>query len=264
MPFSKLKPRHEQIDFVFVTEHRWSETLTDPVTLTSLREGREELATLVIDLVEDVFKEALGKDYDATDGFKWLRSEGKTWLAELTDEAFTQFLAHRHEAPTSTASYPPELDESIADICARHGLQLREKGKLIEDGGKQERVIKDFFVNLICQKVRRKDSGKAVDRDTVLGWFKELDQANESSRFALAAKKVITARPGGAEALSLKYAQALVKTAGVYWTQALGRFCVFDCTLTLARSSRPMASCSPTIRFAGSSRANSPGRSVTP
>ena len=71
MPAGKLKRLYEKNDYVFVTEHRWTETLTDTVTITSLRQGREELAVLALDLGESVFNEVLGKDYDAAELFKW-------------------------------------------------------------------------------------------------------------------------------------------------------------------------------------------------
>jgi hypothetical protein len=227
LPSSKLTHQYAKTDYVFVTEHRWTETVTDPVTFTSLRQGREELATLGIDIGQDVFNEVLGQWYDATELVKWLRSDGKAWLAELTDYAFVQLLAARNAKSPRLDDFPRDILEGLADICARYGLQFRENGKLIEDDKKLERVWEDFLVGLICQKVRDKKTGKPVSRETARAWLVELngpkakDPNPGANRFETAAKKVIKDKYGGEQAVAAKATLALIKVAGVYWSNPL-------------------------------------------
>jgi hypothetical protein len=114
-------------DYVFVREFRWRETLTDVVKFEEMRSAREQLADLLIDFGRDSFDEAYGRDYDINGLVSWLRTEGKTWLAELTDYAYLHAAARKGRAAFS------ENVHGMAEICARHGLALQANGKYLGD-----------------------------------------------------------------------------------------------------------------------------------
>jgi hypothetical protein len=235
LPAGKLARRYERVDFVFVAEHRWAETLTDTVTYPGLRQGREELANLGIAISEDIFQEALGSEYDAAALFKWLRTDGKAWLAEVTDYAFVEFLTLKSGSLPPDKDVATQIGNGLADICARYGLELRAQGKLLANQ-EASKAVEEFFVNLVCRHVRHKDSGKPVDRETVLGWLAELNDKKKSApgqprRFEAAAQKVIKTKYGGEEALMLRAAPSILKITGVYWVDPLN-FHIFDYTFT--------------------------------
>ena len=117
LPSGKLVRRHERVDYVLAVEDRWAETLSDTVTLVAFRQGCDELADLGIQIGEDVFQEALGKDYEATALFQWLRTEGKAWLADLTDYAYMERLALRPLSGHANAELPQDVLNSLVEIC---------------------------------------------------------------------------------------------------------------------------------------------------
>jgi hypothetical protein len=237
MPTAKLARDYKKIDCVFVTDHRWQEKATDTVTIASLRQGREELTVLGIDLGEAVFNEVLGKDYDATELLKWLRSDGKAWLTELTDYAFMHFLARRDLAPQNVKDVPVDILNGLADICDRYGLRLRENGQFIMDEKKLAHVAENFAYDLVSQKVVRRDTKKPVDRETLAAWAAELrkemkkaDAKDSPGRFEVAALKVIKDKFGFKEVAEAKAGAALLKIAGVH---AFGEGRAFDFDLTV-------------------------------
>jgi hypothetical protein len=235
LPSGKLARRYERVDYVFVVEHRWAETLTDTVTYPGLRQGREELADFAIRLAEDIFQEALGKDYDATALFKWLRTDGKAWLADVTDYAFVQVLTLKGGTLPPDAELAEAIINGFADICARYGLELRAHGKLLAEP-ELKKATEEFAINLLCRNIRRKDTGKPVDKETVLAWLAELNDPKKvppgkPQIFEPAAKKVIQTKYGGEEVLLLRVAPSLFKITGAYWIDPL-HFHMFDYKFT--------------------------------
>lgn len=234
---ARLDRQYTKSDFVFVTEHRWGESLTDTVTIASLRQGREELLVLGLDLGEAVFQEVLGKEYDASELLKWLRSDGKAWVTELTDYAFMHYLAPRSARdPKSLKEVPPDVLQGLADICDRYGLHLRDKGEFIMDEAKLYKVAEDFAFKL-GQKIRRRDTNKPVDRETLLAWLDELQKESKKKddkappgRFEAAALKVVKEKYGFKEVLEAKAGASLLKVAGVHLLAGARKF---DVTLTL-------------------------------
>src|SRR5438874_2000432 len=78
----RLTVDYSRTDYVFVTEHRWRETLTDTVTLRDMHQACGELTDLAIDVGREILQEALGPDYDVADLVKWFQSEGRNWFRE--------------------------------------------------------------------------------------------------------------------------------------------------------------------------------------
>jgi hypothetical protein len=213
VPPGKLVRRYRRNDYVFVVEYQWRETLTDVVTLADLRPAREELTDLVLQVGEDIFQEAVGPDYDSRELFKWLRSEGKAMLAEVTEARFVQYAARK--GPGGDDAFKEEL----ADILARHGLALKAQGQWLDDKG-TEKALEKFCVARLVRGVRDRKSGAAVDQATAAAWLREMvnrsDKESEKNRFEKAAVKVIARKYQGQEALQRRLQALQVRVLGLY------------------------------------------------
>jgi hypothetical protein len=252
MPSAKLKRDYRKNDCVFVTEHRWHETLTDSISLASLFKGRDEIFTLGVSFAEDVFNELEGKDYDASELVGWLRSEGKSWFVEATDYLLMQYLASlRAGAPKALnlkkVNDLDALGPGFLEICERHagryGLKVRELAQLIKDEKNKEneqkvaKIATDFMVN-ICQKVRHRATKQPVSREKLLAWLKEAGfkvkeepkqeqprppdgtgpQKAPKTRLELAADKVINEKYGGKLVFDARAGAILLNLVGVHFS----------------------------------------------
>jgi hypothetical protein len=221
-----------QTDYVFVVEHRWRETLTDVVTVEGMRKARDELADLAIGLGADVFDEALGKEYDASGLAKWAKSEGKEWLADLTDFAFEYFATHK--GPDTVL----EFDRGFRKICGLRGLKLPTDDKPLEgeDAKKSlDEIQRDFVIDLVVKHVRKRSDGTAVSKETVLGWLEELNKPrgenDPPNRFQVPAEKVITTKFKTPDAFWEKVAALGVRIGGLYRIPYFGNSGRFDYVL---------------------------------
>jgi hypothetical protein len=234
VPPGKLVRTQARNDLVFVTEHRWTETLTDVVTLDGLRKGRDEAADLVLALGRDVFDEALGKEYDGSGLFKWLQADGKAWLAEVSEQAFVYSAVHK--GPQARRA----LDDQFLDSMPRLGLNLKAQGKVLEDD-ELNKVLEEFVVKQLVKHVRLKKDGSAVDAKTASAWVKEIAEATDEdeknkgkpNRFRDAAEKVVAAKYGGKEALEKRVASVLPRVLGLHRHLLFGTDRHFVCTLTV-------------------------------
>ena len=203
LPNSHLKRDYQREDYVFVTEHRWNETLTEVVTFNDMRVARDELADLAINAFADAFQQGVGPDYDATDMIRWMRTEGKQWLGQLTDELYLRAAAR--EPVTQEA-----LAGDLADICARHGLQLKAHGKLLEKDD-LERVVRDYVIGLLTKHVRNKKDLKPVDKETAAAWLAD------KGPIAQGFEKLDEKKYGGKEALQQRGAMLLTRILGIHF-----------------------------------------------
>jgi hypothetical protein len=174
---SRLERQYTCKDFVFVVEHHWKETLTDVVTYEGMKKARGELADLLIGLLSEALREGVGPDYDASGLIRWLRREGKEWLAELTDQHYRDSRSRR--------SKEAALD-ALASICDRHGLHLMPGRKALEKDA-FDKACRDYVVALLGRRVRGKD-GKPVGKDVAAAWLAENGPLAEGWRRAEARK----------------------------------------------------------------------------
>ena len=118
---------------------------------------------------------------------------------------------------------PPDVIVGIIDISEHYGLKLRDKGESIKDKNRLAKLTEEFFVNLVCQKIRHKETKKAASRETVLGWAAELEKEFKrnsnaaAGRFELASLKAIKTRYGSKEIFEMKAGVALLKIVGVHY-----------------------------------------------
>jgi hypothetical protein len=213
VPSGKLVRRYQRNDYVFVVEHRWREALTDVVTLADLRQAREELADLLLQVGEDSFQEAVGPNYDSRELFKWLRSEGKAMFAEITEARFIQYAARKGQGGDDA------FKDELAAILARHGLALKAQGQWLDDKGTEE-ALEKFCVAQLVRGVRDRKSGAAVDPATAATWLREMvkrnDKESEKNRFEKAAAKVIDRKYQGQAALQRRLQALQVRVLGLY------------------------------------------------
>jgi hypothetical protein len=211
LPDGQLLRDCRQTDYVFVHEYLWRETLTDIVRLDDMRQAREELAESLVDLWQEAFNQTLGKEYDATDLARLVRSEGKAWFAEMTDYAFVHCATHKGPAGRSS------LWDGIAAICAGHGLPLRVQGRRLA-GEEQRKAIEDFAIGKLCHYVHRKKDGKPLDQDTAAYWLAESkgDDQHPGTVFQTALKNAILAKYATETQFDRWLGERIVRVCGLH------------------------------------------------
>lgn len=210
-PEGKLERNYVRTDYVFVVEHRWRETLTDIVKFNDMQKARHELADLLTNAGEHVFKEWIGKDYDSTELFKWLRTEGEAWLAEVTDFAFIYCAARKGTVRDDV------FWKEVAAISARYDLTLELPDKAKDEDW--ERAFRDLFIRKLCQYVRRKD-GQDVDRATAAGWVDQImkgrNEEEPATPLEKAIDKVLEQDYGGKESFRKRWDMLVYRIGGLH------------------------------------------------
>jgi hypothetical protein len=206
LPDGRLERELTRTDLGLVEEYNWRETLTDGVTLEDMHKAREELADLMIGYGQDVFAEAVGKEYDAGDLVRWEKTDGRNWFYELTDLVFIQAAAEKGPdgAKAMQAALRADLD--------RHGLKLPKDTNLFTDPT-VKKVVDEYAVGLLADKVKK--DGKPVGRETAQKWWDEL-KSKDGGRFAQASKKVMEQKYGGEKAFYDRVGKPEVHIIGLY------------------------------------------------
>ena len=220
---SRLVRTYTTRDLGLVTEHLWTETLTDIASLDEMAKAREELAQINMKLLRAALDEGLGRDYEYQDYLRWVAETEVNFFAVFTELAL--------EA-RARGGEPPSEDEAaklVDAIAARHGLAgvfgdnledemeallTQRTGRLIRrrDGATLEPDIVDLIVEAVMQ------IGKGGDE----GLISFNDQA-DGAKFAAGMNRVVESEFGGQEALE--------KRAEVLFERMLG--------VTFGNSDRP-------------------------
>jgi hypothetical protein len=178
-----------------------------------------------LQLAEEIFNEAAGKEYDASELFQALRKNGKQWFFELTDA----IQANAASSKPLTLWEILEKGLKLEEAAAQHGgktqgaINLRCRGVpgvseafalFIAAGGE------DYLKAMIGKRIRRKD-GKPFNAQALLG-----------QDWVTAFERVVKEKHGGLEMLEKKGEALLARVLG----QHLGRprqWGSFVSTLTL-------------------------------
>jgi hypothetical protein len=205
---SRLERRVEKIDYGFVVEHRWQETLTNTVQLDDMHKARRELADLLITLVEEIGQEAYGAEYDFAPLIAWFGDEGTIWFEELTDLLFE--LGVRKELDDEELCM-----RRVAEICARHGLVPLSR-----------EAAHQFVDAKIRELIHRKD-GTPLEETTVSEIRKWLDlddhpeqeeaEEKKPTRLEVAAERIIERKYGVEKAFEKRLAQLGSRIVGVHF-----------------------------------------------
>ena len=155
-----LKRKAERDDFVFVTEHRWEETLTDCVQLEDIPVARRSLVDLVVPIIVEPLRVELGADYDVSAVELWLRGEATLWFDELS-ALFLELGVTKSLDWDSDKAAKERAEKRLAAINRRHGLLNTD-----------HETIENFAADKVRKLIQRRD-GTALDDElvaTIVRW----------------------------------------------------------------------------------------------
>ena len=201
---SRLVRTYTTRDLGLVTEHLWTETLTDIAGLDDMAKAREELAQINMKLLRAALDEGLGREYEFQEYVRWV---GKTESDFF--EVFTEALLVARAA----GGKPPDDEEAaklVQGIAARHGLSgvfeddLDDKVRaLLEErtrtliGRRDGATLEPGLVDLIVRAVMH--IGTGGDEGLI-----SFDEQGGGARFADGMNRVVASDFGGQEALEKK------------------------------------------------------------
>lgn len=167
---SQLARRFTKTDFGLLTEYRWSETVTNNVTLESYLANRDKLMDQMLPPYADSVKKALGKKYDTEQLHHYILNEGRAALVDVS-LAYYDMLALK--LPKE------EANERMAALAKRHGLEW-------PDGQPDTRRL---IVQIVLKNLKHKD-GSAVslteaERIADGNWQEPGDEANDEDKVSL-------------------------------------------------------------------------------
>jgi len=201
---SRLVRTYTTHDLGLVTEHVWTETLTDIAGLDEMAKAREERAQINMRLLRAALDEGLGRDYEYQDYVRWVGATEINFFAVFT-EAALEARARGGESPTDE-----EWEKLVEAIAARHGLAgvfkdnleneveallTQRTGTLIRrrDGA----TLEPGTVNLIVEAVMQ--IGEGGDDGLI-----SFNNQAEGAKFAAGMKRVVESEFGGQDALEKK------------------------------------------------------------
>lgn len=171
-PDSTLKRKVEREDFVFVTEHRWEETLTDGVKLEDIPAARKELINFMVPITAETLRQELEPEYDVSAVEPWLRDEGAIWLDELVSLWID--LCLRNDRPwLEDKELKSQAEKRFHAVNARHGLKDLEKEtqeRFCRDKAKQlirnkdGTLITDEFATKLARELMERESKETPNR----------------------------------------------------------------------------------------------------
>lgn len=208
LPASTLKRKAERDDFVFVTEHRWEETLTDCVQLEDIPAARRALVDLVVPTIVEPLRLELEAEYDISAVEPWLRDEAALWFDEAS--ALLLELGAAKSLNFDSDKAAEELAEKrLTAINRRHGLANSEP-----------ETIERFASGKVRKLIKRRD-GKALDDDfvaTITRWatFQSEAEGQPKNRFEWRTQQWIEATYGSEDFFREQLFVSSVRIAGLH------------------------------------------------
>jgi hypothetical protein len=224
LPDAILKRKAERDDFVFVTEHRWEETLTDCVQLDDVPAARRAIVDLVVPMIVEPLRAELGADYDVSAVEPWLRDEAALWFDEAT-ALWLELGATKSLDFVDNPAAKERAEKRLAAINQRHGLANVENETL-------ERFVSDKVRKLI----KRRD-GEPLDEELVATITRWVGSENEAegqpkNRFERRTRQWIEATYGTEDFFKEQLFEPFVRIAGLH-QQPLQAPQRFDYRLTM-------------------------------
>lgn len=147
----RLDRSYERIDYAFVVEHRWRETLTNIVTRDGFLAARAELLDVALPILSGGIRNVYGTQYDVDGILRYVHEDGRKFLEQAAEVWFEQSAAHRPEE---------ELAIRLAGLGRGFGLDLLDpSGKLVQDPERGTRLER-FLRHRIVLGFRQKDGGR--------------------------------------------------------------------------------------------------------
>ncbi len=207
-PTATLRRKVERDDLIFLTEHRWEESINDIVKLEDIPAARRELVDLLVPVAVETLKEVLEPDHDVTAAETLLRDEGARWLEELV--ALYLDLSLRSSTRWMVdKELKREAESRLEAINRRHGLKSIESD-----------AIRRFGIAKIRQVIKRRDGKPLDDRlpEEILHWL--LNEAEEQddpeNRFKQTVQSVIQTKHGSKEAFQKQVYSCVVRMVGLF------------------------------------------------
>jgi hypothetical protein len=156
---SELVRSYERIDRVFVVEHRWSERVTDVVTLAGFLEARDKILDILLPLGLRLLGEEFGPDYDLSGLSAFVRGDVRRALEEASvlvyDAGVRRRLRHGD-------TIDPELVARLVALVRRLGFDpLDASGKPLSSP-ELDRRIEESLRRVMLEHVRHRD-GSALE-----------------------------------------------------------------------------------------------------
>jgi hypothetical protein len=226
---SRLVRTYESHDLGLVTEHVWTETLTDMVGLDEMAKAREELAQINMKLLRAALDEGLGRDYEYQDYVRWVGDTEKAFFGVIVEGGIWKRASRgapedkgleKKMAATMAAQYDvPWLvaDDDVDSLKAA----LKEKTETLikrRDGG----AVSPAQVGMIVDAIWKIGSGEHG--------LVAFDTEGDGPKFAAGLERVAKAEFGGTEALEKKGEVLFQRMGGVTFA-ASGRSYEFGLTL---------------------------------
>jgi hypothetical protein len=158
---SELRRTYERKDYGFVVEHRWSEEITDVVTLPGFLEARDKLLDILLPMALRFIEDEFGPRYDLSGLSAFVRRDVRRALEEASVLLYDAAVRRRFRRDDETMD--PELAGRMVALLKGIGFDpLDAQGKLIADQ-EAERRVDEFLRRVILQHGRHRD-GSALDR----------------------------------------------------------------------------------------------------
>lgn len=152
---SDLRRTYERIDRAFVVEHRWSERITDIVTLPGFLEARDKILDILLPLGLRLLADEFGPDYDISGLSDLVRRDVRRTLEEAAVLVYDAGVRGRTRRDDET------IDAGLADrlvaLSRRIGFDpLDARGKRLANEELDGR-IRDFLRRVVLERVRHRD-----------------------------------------------------------------------------------------------------------
>lgn len=207
-PSATLRRKSEREDLIFLTEHRWTETLTDVVKLEDIPAARRELIELLVPVIVETLRQELDTDYDISAVETFMRDEGAKWLEELVS-LYVDLSVRNSSRWTEDKELKHEAEMRLAAVNRQHGLKSMDSGD-----------IHQFGISKIRAVIKRRDGRPLDDRiaKEILRWLmNESEQEGDpENRFKQSFERVIKSRFDSKEAFEKQTHLCLVRIFGMH------------------------------------------------
>ncbi len=151
---SELARSYEVIDYGFVREHRFRETLTNFVTRERFLKARDELLKLVMPLLVQGIEQVYGPDYDVRSLVGYCQGDGRRFL-EQASLIFYDTMARHIPGDEQLAAY--------AVLGRQFGLDLLDPAGNVAGGEDAQKRCLVFLRHRIALGLRHRDGGRLTD-----------------------------------------------------------------------------------------------------
>jgi hypothetical protein len=155
---SELQRTYERKDYSFVVEHRWSEKITNIVTLPGFLKARDEGLDLVLTWTIESIEKEFGGAYDVSRLATYIRTDVRRFLEDglliLYDAAV------RHRILRDDGTMDPELTGRLAELVKRFGFEplVRDPKKGVEGLAPEiDRWFLEACRRMVRKQVRHRD-----------------------------------------------------------------------------------------------------------